>query len=72
MKSIRQLQEAKNQLSLAVEDALPKSPQTITRQGKPAVAVVSVEEFQRQRQAEGPSGAIRSAQRIRYRPRAHP
>ena len=49
MKSTWQLQEAKNQLSLVVEEALTKGPQTITRHGKPAVVVVSVEEFQRQR-----------------------
>ena len=46
MKNTWQLQEAKNQLSLVVEDALTKGPQTITRHGKPAVVVVAVKEFQ--------------------------
>lgn len=45
MKSTWQLQQAKNQLSLLVEDALTKGPQTITRHGKPAIVVVSIKEY---------------------------
>ncbi len=49
MKSTWQLQQAKNQLSLLVEDALTKGPQTITRHGEPVVVVVSVKDFQQAR-----------------------
>lgn len=49
MKNTWQLQEAKNQLSLVVQDALTKGPQTITRHGKPAVIVVAAAEFQHKR-----------------------
>ncbi|MCX5825970.1 MAG: type II toxin-antitoxin system Phd/YefM family antitoxin [Deltaproteobacteria bacterium] len=41
-----QLQEAKSRLSQVVERALREGPQTITLRGKPAVVVVSFEEFQ--------------------------
>ena len=41
-----QLQEAKSRLSQVVEHALREGPQTITLRGKPAVVVVSFEEFQ--------------------------
>jgi prevent-host-death family protein len=40
-----QLQEAKSRLSKVVEHALHEGPQTITLRGKPAVVVVSFEEF---------------------------
>lgn len=49
MKSIWQLQEAKNQLSLVVEHALTKGPQTITRHGEPVVVVVAAKDFVRPR-----------------------
>ena len=42
-----QLQEAKNRLSHVVEQAREEGPQTITLRGKPAVVIVSVEEFNR-------------------------
>jgi prevent-host-death family protein len=42
-----QLQEAKNHLSEVVQLALSEGPQTITRHGKPAVMVVSAEQFDR-------------------------
>ena len=45
MKSTWQLQQAKNQLSLLVEDALTKGPQTITRHGEPVVVVVAAKDF---------------------------
>ena len=41
-----QLQEAKSRLSQLVDHALREGPQTITLRGKPAVVVVSFEEFQ--------------------------
>jgi len=41
-----QIQEAKNRLSLVVEQARSKGPQTITLRGKPAVVVVSFDTFQ--------------------------
>jgi prevent-host-death family protein len=41
-----QLQEAKSRLSQVVDHALREGPQTITLRGKPAVVVVSYEEFQ--------------------------
>jgi antitoxin Phd len=47
MKSIWQLQEAKNQLSTVVENALTRGPQTITRHGEPAVVVVAAADFKR-------------------------
>lgn len=47
MKSTWQLQEAKNQLSVVVENALTKGPQTITRHGEPAVVVVAAADFKK-------------------------
>lgn len=49
MKNTWQLQEAKNQLSTGVENALTRGPQTITRHGTPAVVVVAAEAFHQQR-----------------------
>lgn len=49
MKDTWQLQEAKNQLSAVVENALTRGPQTITRHGAHAVVVVAADEFHRQR-----------------------
>jgi len=42
-----QLQEAKNQLSQVVENAMTLQPQIITRHGKEAVVVVSYPEWSR-------------------------
>ena len=42
-----QLQEAKNKFSEVVERARTRGPQVVTRRGKEAVVVVSVEEFER-------------------------
>jgi prevent-host-death family protein len=42
-----QLQEAKNRLSQVVDLALHDGPQTITLRGKPAVVVVSVDEYRK-------------------------
>lgn len=47
MKNIWQLQEAKNQLSTVVENALTRGPQTITRHGEPAVVVVAAVDFKK-------------------------
>ena len=42
-----QLQSAKNRLSHVVEEAVEKGPQTITVRGKPAVVVLSIEDYRR-------------------------
>jgi prevent-host-death family protein len=42
-----QLQEAKNRLSQVVDQAVKEGPQTITLRGKPAVVVISADEFRR-------------------------
>ncbi len=47
MKNTWQLQEAKNQFSLVVENALTQGPQTVTRHGEPAVVVVAASEFRK-------------------------
>ena len=52
----RQLQEAKICLSQVVDHALREGPQTIMLRGKPAVVVVSFEEFQN---PTGPSASRR-------------
>ena len=41
------LQDAKNRFSAVVNAALSGDPQRVTRRGKPAVVVVSVEEYER-------------------------
>ena len=46
MKSVWQLQEAKNQLSRVVESALKNGTQTITRHGKPVVMVVAADSYE--------------------------
>lgn len=42
-----QLQEAKSRFSELVETAMRKGAQTVTRHGKPAVVVISAEEYRR-------------------------
>lgn len=42
-----QLQEAKNHFSEVVDRAIRYGAQTVTKHGKPAVVVVSMEEYQR-------------------------
>lgn len=42
-----QLQEAKSRFSELVETVLTKGAQTVTKHGKPAVVIVSAEEYQR-------------------------
>ena len=42
-----QLQEAKSRFSELVETAILKGAQTVTKHGRPAVVVISAEEYQR-------------------------
>ena len=42
-----QLQEAKNHFSEVVERAIKEGAQTVTKHGKPAVMVISVEDYQK-------------------------
>jgi antitoxin Phd len=44
-----QLQEAKSRFSELVERAIKQGAQTVTKHGKPAVVVVSAEEYDRSR-----------------------
>ena len=46
------LQDAKNRFSAVVDAALTGEAQHVTRRGKPAVVVISVEEYDRLRQFE--------------------
>ena len=46
------LQDAKNRFSAVVELALGGEPQRVTRRGRPAVVVLSVEEYERLRLVE--------------------
>ncbi|MFO1285761.1 MAG: type II toxin-antitoxin system Phd/YefM family antitoxin [Rubrivivax sp.] len=46
-----QLQQAKNRFSEVVERAIKDGPQTVTKHGKDAVVIVSVEQFQRRAEA---------------------
>jgi antitoxin Phd len=41
-----QLQDAKAKFSLLVQKAIDDGPQTVTRRGKPAVVVLSAEQFE--------------------------
>jgi prevent-host-death family protein len=41
-----QLQDAKNRFSELVENARSRGPQLVTRRGKPAVVVLSAEQYQ--------------------------
>jgi prevent-host-death family protein len=47
VKSVWQLQEAKNQFSRVVGQALTQGPQTITRHGKPAVVMLAARTYER-------------------------
>jgi len=58
MKTEWQLQEAKARFSEVVERAIQGVPQTVTRRGRPAVMVVSVEEYERQRAATRPRKSL--------------
>ena len=50
MKRTWQLQEAKNQLSVLVDQAIAGGVQTITRHGEPVVVVISATEFKKMAQ----------------------
>jgi prevent-host-death family protein len=41
------LQDAKNSFSAVVDAALHGRPQTVTKRGKPAVVILSIEEYER-------------------------
>ena len=47
MRNTWQLQQAKNQFSLVVDNALSRGAQTITRHGEPTVVVISVTEYKK-------------------------
>ena len=47
------LQDAKNRFSAVVEAALSGRPQEVSRRGKPAVVVISAEEYRRLVEAAG-------------------
>jgi antitoxin Phd len=47
--TVWQLQEAKSRFSELVERAIKQGAQTVTKHGKPAVVVISAEEYQRTR-----------------------
>ena len=47
-----QLQEAKARFSEVVDQALANGPQEVTRRGKPAVLVISLEDYDKARQSE--------------------
>jgi len=46
------LQDAKNRFSAVVEAAVNGTPQEVSRRGKPAVVVISVEDYAKLKQAE--------------------
>lgn len=50
------LQDAKNKFSAVVEEAMAGRPQEVTKRGKPAVVVISSEEYAR---LVGVAGAVR-------------
>lgn len=47
------LQDAKNRFSAVVDAALAGQPQEVSRRGKPAVVVLSADEYARMRRAAG-------------------
>ncbi len=47
MQTIWKLQDAKAKLSKIVDDALKHGPQFVTRRGKKAVVVVSIDDYER-------------------------
>ena len=46
MKTVWQLQEAKNRLSEVVDRAVTKGAQVITKHGRPVVVVISAQEYE--------------------------
>lgn len=45
--AVWQLQEAKSRFSEVVERAIKQGAQTVTKHGRPAVVIISAEEYQR-------------------------
>ena len=69
-----QLQTAKARFSELVQKSIDEGPQTVTRRGKPAVVVLSVQEYERLRQRKpslkevlmsGPEGEFEVPPRVR-------
>lgn len=52
MQAVWSLQDAKNRFSTVVDGALGGVPQQVTRRGRPAVVVISAEEYERLHQLE--------------------
>lgn len=52
MKQQWQLQDAKNRFSEVVENAMQYGPQVVTKRGKEAVVVVSIEEYRKMKAPE--------------------
>lgn len=48
------LQDAKNRFSAVVAAAAGGTPQTVTKRGKPAVVVLSIEDYERLSRSETP------------------
>ena len=46
------LQDARNRLGAVVDAAIAGAPQRLTRRGKPAIVVLAVEEYERQRRSD--------------------
>lgn len=46
-RTVWQLQEAKSRFSEVVEQAIKNGAQTVTKHGRPAVVIVSVDEYER-------------------------
>ena len=49
------LQDAKNKFSAVVDEAMAGRPQEVTKRGKPAVIVISSDEYARLVEAAGPT-----------------
>lgn len=59
--TVWQLQEAKSRFSEVVELAMKKGAQAVTKHGKPAVVIVSAEEYAKsQKPRRSLAGALRS------------
>jgi antitoxin Phd len=54
MKTVWALQDAKNQFSRVVEQALKEGPQTVTRHGRECVVILSVEALKKNK----PKGSL--------------
>lgn len=52
MKQQWQLQDAKNRFSEVVESAMGQDPQVVTKHGREAVVIISIEEYHKMKQQE--------------------